>query len=134
MAAVFACAANYLARPSDADIKTAEPSATVSASLTTVIIKDSCDAPRRSPTACKPTGANVALTTAAKGFAGANLTYDVIVTGGTIAGKGKSAAWDLTGVNPGTYMAIVTVTDDAQHTATGSVAVTVASCGCEIPK
>ena len=51
-----------------------------------------------------------------------------------LSGEGKSVAWSLSGVNPGTYTATVEVNDGNQHTATSSATVTVAECtGCVPP-
>jgi hypothetical protein len=105
----------------------AEPSAKVAASVPEIVIDGEC----KSAT-CKPTTTAETLTVTAKGFTG-KLTYDYIVTGGRISGHGPTAAWDLAGVSPGTYMAIVTVTDENGHTATASTPVTVRACPCPPP-
>ena len=62
------------------------------------------------------------------------LLYTWSVTGGKLTGEGRGVAWDLSGVNPGTYTATVDVNDGNGHTVNGSTTVTVADCtGCKPP-
>ncbi len=62
------------------------------------------------------------------------LLYTWSVTGGTLSGEGRSVAWNLSGVNAGTYTASVEVNDGNGHTVSSSTTVTVAECtGCRPP-
>ncbi|HKU74708.1 MAG TPA: Ig-like domain-containing protein [Pyrinomonadaceae bacterium] len=56
------------------------------------------------------------------------LLYTWSVTGGRLSGEGRQVTWDLTGAANGSYTATVEVNDGNQHTASGSVTVTVADC------
>jgi hypothetical protein len=56
------------------------------------------------------------------------LLYTWSVTGGRLTGDGRAVAWDLSGVNPGTYTVTVDVNDGNAHTVNGSATVTVADC------
>jgi hypothetical protein len=61
------------------------------------------------------------------------LTYTWSVTGGKITGDGKNVTWDLSGSQPGTYTATVTVNDGTQ-TASSSTTVSIVPCpGCHLP-
>ena len=61
------------------------------------------------------------------------LLYAWSVTGGTITGEGRTVTWDLSGANPGSYTATVTVDDGNTHKVPASTTVTVAVCGCKPP-
>ena len=56
------------------------------------------------------------------------LLYTWSATGGRLSGEGRQVTWDLTGAANGSYTATVEVNDGNQHTASGSVTVTVADC------
>ncbi|MGH9871724.1 MAG: hypothetical protein ACRD9S_04565 [Pyrinomonadaceae bacterium] len=61
------------------------------------------------------------------------LLYTWSVTGGTLSGEGRAVVWDLSGAQPGTYTASVTV-NDGSLTANSSTTVTIAECtGCKPP-
>lgn len=75
----------------------------------------------------------VDLTTSIMHF-GDDAQYSYSVTGGRLSGEGRKTKWDLTGVQPGTYSATVTVQDAKRHTSTSSVRVEVVqSSGCAPP-
>jgi len=61
------------------------------------------------------------------------LLYTWSVTGGTITGEGRTVTWDLTGAQPGSYTATVTVDDGNGHKVPASTTVTVAVFGCAPP-
>jgi outer membrane protein OmpA-like peptidoglycan-associated protein len=74
-------------------------------------------------------GANTVVMLTANGSDpdGDTLTYSYSATGGTIAGTGTNARWDLAGQNPGSYNATAQVNDGHGGTASCSAAVTVAA-------
>jgi hypothetical protein len=84
---------------------------------------------------CTPSASrSVDLTADARDPDNDTLLYTWSVTGGKLTGEGRGVAWDLSGVNPGTYTATVEVNDGNGHTVNGSTAVTVADCtGCKPP-
>ena len=61
------------------------------------------------------------------------LLYTWSVTGGKLSGEGRSVSWDLSGAQPGTYTASVSVNDGNAHTANGSTTVTISTCKCAPP-
>jgi hypothetical protein len=62
------------------------------------------------------------------------LVYTWSVTGGTLSGQGARVSWDLSGLQPGTYTASVTVSDGTAPAVPGSASVTIAACtGCVPP-
>jgi hypothetical protein len=62
------------------------------------------------------------------------LLYTWSVTGGKLTGEARSVSWDLSGVNPGTYTATVSVSDGTAPPVTGSASVVIAECtGCRPP-
>jgi len=56
------------------------------------------------------------------------LLYTWSVTGGTLSGEGKTVQWDLSGQQPGTYTATVSVNDGNGHIVPGSATVSIAEC------
>jgi Tfp pilus assembly protein PilV len=62
------------------------------------------------------------------------LLYTWTVTGGKLTGDGRMVSWDLSGLQPGTYTANVSVVDGNGGTATGTASVTIAECtNCKAP-
>ncbi|HKB65099.1 MAG TPA: hypothetical protein VKC61_04530, partial [Pyrinomonadaceae bacterium] len=62
------------------------------------------------------------------------LLYTWSVTGGTLSGEGKTVQWDLSGQQPGSYTATVSVNDGNGHIVPGTATVTIAECiGCVPP-
>ena len=108
------------------------PTVTVSAS--TASITTPCP-PGTSSDSCTPSSSRtVDLTANAADPDNDTLLYTWSVTGGTLSGDGRAVAWDLSGVNVGTYTATVTVNDGNNHTVTASTTVSVAECtGCVPP-
>jgi hypothetical protein len=108
------------------------PTVTVSAS--TASITTPCP-PGTSSDSCTPNASRtVDLTADARDVDNDTLLYTWSVTGGTLSGDGRAVAWDLSGVNAGTYTATVTVNDGNNHTVPASTTVTVAECtGCVPP-
>ncbi len=107
------------------------PTVTVSASSATITLP--CP-PGTSSDSCTPSSSrSVDLTAAATDADNDTLLYTWSVTGGTLSGDGRTVAWDLSGVNPGTYTATVTVNDGNNHTVTDSETVTVAECTRCVP-
>ncbi|PWT80002.1 MAG: hypothetical protein C5B44_06000 [Acidobacteria bacterium] len=87
-----------------------------------------------SATDCTPSSSmQVTLTADARDPDNDTLLYTWSVTGGTITGEGRTVTWDLTGVQPGSYTATVTVDDGNGHKVPASTTVTVAVCGCAPP-
>ncbi len=98
---------------------------TVSVSSSTSSITTPCP-PGTSSDSCTPSSSRtVDLTAAATDPDNDTLLYTWSVTGGTLSGDGRAVAWDLSGVNAGTYTATVTVNDGNTHTAVASTTVTV---------
>jgi len=62
------------------------------------------------------------------------LVYTWSVTGGKITGDGRNVSWDLTGAQPGTYVATVQVSDGTHPPVSGSATITIANCAdCHRP-
>jgi len=62
------------------------------------------------------------------------LTYTWTVTGGKISGEGRNVTWDLTGSQPGSYIATVQVSDGTNAAVPSSATVTIANCtNCKPP-
>ena len=62
------------------------------------------------------------------------LLYTWTVTAGKLTGEGRMVSWDLSGLQPGTYTANVSVVDGNGGTATGTATITVAECtNCKAP-
>jgi hypothetical protein len=81
-----------------------------------------------------PTTANMVVTLNANFNSPQVLVYTWSVTGGKITGEGKSVTWDLTGAQPGTYTATVSVSDGTNPAVTSSTTVTIANCSdCHAP-
>jgi len=73
---------------------------------------------------------HVQLTATARGNDGARLRYRWTVNGGRLRGDGPNPSWDLAGVQPGVYQAVVEVDDGRDQTcaAFSSVSVVVLDC------
>jgi hypothetical protein len=56
------------------------------------------------------------------------LLFTWAVTGGKLSGDGRNVSWDLSGLQPGTYTANVSVVDGNGGTAAGTTSVTIAEC------
>jgi hypothetical protein len=108
-----------------------EPVVSVAASMTSITLP--CP-PGTSSDSCTASGRTVDLTATATDRDNDTLLYTWSVTGGTLSGDGRAVAWDLSGVNAGSYTATVTVNDGNNHTVTSSATVTVSECtGCVPP-
>lgn len=108
------------------------PTVSVSGSMSSITLP--CPEGTTSATCTPSASREVTLTAMGSDPDGDTLLYAWSVTGGRITGDGRSVAWDLSGVNPGTYTATVEVNDGNTHTANASTAVTVAVCDrCEPP-
>lgn len=78
---------------------------------------------------CTPSNSQqVQLTASASDADGDSLRHEYSTTGGRIKGEGADVAWDLTGVQPGTYTATVVVDDTCGCVAFSATRVTVAAC------
>jgi len=88
-----------------------------------------------SSTSCTPSASrSVDLTASYTDQDNDTLLYTWSVTGGTLSGDGKTVQWDLSGQQPGTYTATVSVNDGNGHIVPGSTTVTIANCtGCVPP-
>jgi hypothetical protein len=107
---------------------------TVSVSASTTSIMTPCPPGTSSDSCTASASRTVDLTANAADVDNDTLLYTWSVTGGTLSGDGRAVAWDLSGVNAGTYTATVTVNDGNTHTVTSSATVTVAECtGCLPP-
>ena len=83
---------------------------------------------------CTPSASrSVDLTADARDPDNDTLLYTWSVTGGKLSGEGRSVSWDLSGAQPGTYTASVSVNDGNAHTANGSTTVTISTCKCAPP-
>lgn len=106
---------------------------TVSVSASTSTINTPCPEGTSSATCTPSTSREVQLTAAATDPDNDTLLYTWSVTGGRITGEGRAVAWDLSGVNVGTYTATVEVNDGNTHTANASTTVTVGVCADCLP-
>jgi hypothetical protein len=62
------------------------------------------------------------------------LVYTWTVSGGRLSGEGRMVSWDLSGLQPGTYTATVSVSDGTAPPVTSSTTVTLAECtNCRPP-
>ncbi len=75
-----------------------------------------------------PPDSRVQLTASANDPDGDTLLYTWSTTGGRIVGDGPNVAWDLAGVQPGTYSATVEVDDGCGCVAFSTTSVNVAAC------
>jgi hypothetical protein len=77
-----------------------------------------------------PTSANMVLGLSAVASDADNdvLVFTWSVTGGKITGDGRNVSWDLTGAQPGTYVATVQVSDGTHPPVSGSATITIANC------
>lgn len=107
---------------------------TVSVSSSSASITLPCPPGTSSESCTASASYSVDLTANATDADNDTLLYTWSVTGGKLSGEGRGVAWDLSGVNPGSYTATVEVNDGNSHTANGSTTVTVAECtGCKPP-
>ncbi|MGH9871725.1 MAG: PKD domain-containing protein [Pyrinomonadaceae bacterium] len=107
---------------------------TVSVSSSSASITLPCPPGTSSPSCTASASQSVDLTADGRDPDNDTLLYTWSVTGGTLSGDGRAVSWNLSGAQPGTYTATVTVNDGNQHTAVGSTTVTIANCeGCVPP-
>ena len=92
-----------------------------------------CPEGRPSETCTPSASKEVQLTATATDPDNDTLLYTWSVTGGRISGEGRQVTWDLSGANPGSYTATVSVNDGNQHTVTADTTVTVGVCTCPPP-
>ena len=108
-----------------------EPSGSVSSSSASITLPCAEGATADS---CTPSASrSVDLTADARDPDNDTLLYTWSVTGGKLSGEGRSVSWDLSGAQPGTYTASVSVNDGNAHTANGSTTVTISTCKCAPP-
>ncbi|MGH9930714.1 MAG: PKD domain-containing protein, partial [Pyrinomonadaceae bacterium] len=108
------------------------PSVSVSSSSASITLP--CPEGTSSDSCTASASRSVDLTADARDPDNDTLLYTWSVTGGKLAGEGRSVSWDLSGAQPGTYTATVDVNDGNAHTANGSTTVTIAECtGCKPP-
>jgi hypothetical protein len=103
----------------------------VTASTSSIMLP--CPEGRTSETCTPSPSREVQITVQATDPDNDTLLYTWSVTGGRISGEGRQVTWDLSGVNPGSYTATVSVNDGNNHTADGSTTVTVGVCACPPP-
>ncbi|HYE66712.1 MAG TPA: hypothetical protein VD966_14080, partial [Pyrinomonadaceae bacterium] len=90
--------------------------------------------PGTSSATCTPSAdQSVQLSAAATDPDGDTLLYTYTTTGGRITGEGPNVAWDLSGVQPGTYTATVEVDDGCGCVAFSSTTVTISECTNCVP-
>lgn len=77
---------------------------------------------------CTPSNTTVELRTETTGFQSGNVASDIVVTGGRVIIGNKKFLWDLTGVLPGTYMAIIDAKSDKGEIARTTVQMPVTAC------
>jgi hypothetical protein len=101
------------------------PRVAVAKSLDRIIVAPS----NKEPTSgCAPTATIVDFRVTTSGFKGKDIESDIVVTAGrAIIGKMKFA-WDLTGVRPGNYMAIVDAKSEQGELARTTAQLQVAEC------
>ena len=80
--------------------------------------------------ACADESSHIALIAAASSPAGGPLRYKWTTNGGRLSGQGANTTWDLGGVNPGVYQAVVEVDDGRELgcVAFSSVSIVVTDC------
>lgn len=84
------------------------------------------------PVNCEPTESKVRLNAnSTSPHKAESFTWQVPV--GRLIGKTRAVAWDLSGVEAGTYTATVEASDKHKHTASGSITVSVVICPGERP-
>jgi len=108
------------------------PTVSVSSSSATITLP--CP-PGTSSDSCTASASNsVDLTADARDPDNDTILYTWSVTGGKLSGEGRAVSWDLSGAQPGTYTASVSINDGNAHTANSSTTVTIANCtGCRPP-
>ncbi|MEP6568427.1 MAG: hypothetical protein ABJC10_01530 [Acidobacteriota bacterium] len=107
---------------------------TVSVSASSASITLPCPEGTSSDSCTASASRSVDLSAAAIDPDNDTLLYTWSVTGGTLSGDGKNVTWDLSGAQPGTYTATVTVNDGNTHTVPASTTVTIAECtNCKSP-
>ncbi len=77
---------------------------------------------------CPQTRSSIDLAANVKDPNGDKLLFDWSVTAGMIKGKGRTVSWDLFGVSPGTYTAVVKVSSPGSALTSASTTVTVSTC------
>jgi hypothetical protein len=107
------------------------PPPTVAASASSSTITLPCAEGLHSNTC--PTSANYVIQLAANANSPQTLTYTWSVTGGKISGEGRNVTWDLSGAQPGTYVATVQVSDGTNSPVSSSATVAIANCGDCVP-
>ena len=106
---------------------------TVTAASSSASITLPCPPGTSSETCTASASRSVDLTADGRDPDNDTLLYTWSVTGGTLSGEGRAVVWDLSGAQPGTYTASVTV-NDGSLTANSSTTVTIAECtGCKPP-
>ena len=85
------------------------------------------------PDNCEPTGNEVRLTANATSPHKGDMNFKWQVPVGRLIGKTREVTWDLSGVEAGTYTAMVEASDKYKHTASGSIEVTVVICPGFLP-
>jgi hypothetical protein len=106
---------------------------TVTAASSSASITLPCPPGTSSETCTASASRSVDLTADGRDPDNDTLLYTWSVTGGTLTGEGRAVVWDLSGAQPGTYTASVTV-NDGSLTANSSTTVTIAECtGCKPP-
>ena len=80
--------------------------------------------------ACADESSRVGLVATARSPVGGPLSYKWTTNGGRLTGTGANTTWDLSGVQPGVYQAVVEVDDgrDLNCVAFSSVSIVVADC------
>jgi hypothetical protein len=107
---------------------------TVSVSSSSASITLPCPSGTSSESCTASASRSVDLTADGRDPDNDTLLYTWSVTGGRVSGDGRTVSWDLSGAQPGTYTATVSVNDGNAHTANGSTTVTIAECtNCRPP-
>ena len=109
-----------------------EPRGSVSSSTTSITLP--CPEGTSSDSCTASASRSVDLTANYTDNDNDTLLYTWSVTGGKLSGEGRSVSWDLSGAQPGTYTASVSVNDGNGHVVPGSTTVTIAECtNCKAP-
>jgi hypothetical protein len=107
---------------------------TVSVSSSSASITLPCPPGTSSESCTASASQSVDLTADARDPDNDTLLYTWSVTGGRLSGEGRTVSWDLSGLQPGTYTATVSVNDGNAHTVPASTTVTVSECtACRPP-
>lgn len=108
------------------------PQRTVTLNLSTyeIILPAECAPDEYPAESCTATPLTIQGSALTRNFDSGGLEFIFTSTGGRIVNEGPNVTWDLSGVQPGTYRATVTVRDRKGRTASDSKTISVQRCQC----